>query len=279
MRSLPIRAAPFAHSPARTSRSLWATLRASAMINPIVRSATASLRTPGVLQTVTLCAVAVYLLIRAVAYAPVRDQTERQLVVSARQQSHLLESLRGIQSLKVAGHETSRRSAYDNLMVDTVNHEVRLAHVGLGFSGASQLVFGIERVAALASRWADEMQLPAPERDRVLRAVWLHDALRDAEEADMRWLAPEFEGPADLLHGPAAARRAAQEGETDLGVLAAVRWHSLGSPEWDHVGRMLYCADFLEPGRKHDPGAAFSWPLLARLSGWQSTGSALQRRA
>ncbi|WP_298233149.1 1,6-anhydro-N-acetylmuramyl-L-alanine amidase AmpD [uncultured Azohydromonas sp.] len=33
------------------------------------------------------------------------------------------------------------------------------------------------------------------------------------------------------------------------------------------------------PGRKHDPGAAFSWPLLARLSGWQGNGSALQRRA
>lgn len=33
------------------------------------------------------------------------------------------------------------------------------------------------------------------------------------------------------------------------------------------------------PGRKHDPGAAFSWPLLTRLSGWQGTGSALQRRA
>lgn len=33
------------------------------------------------------------------------------------------------------------------------------------------------------------------------------------------------------------------------------------------------------PGRKHDPGAAFSWPLLARLSGWQGAGSALQRRA
>jgi len=111
----------------------------------------------------------------------------------------------------------------------------------------------IERVVALATRWADEMHLPDRERDRVLRAVWLHDALRDADEADMRRLAPEFDGPADLIHGPAAARRAAQEGETDLGVLAAVRWHSLGSPEWDHVGRLLYCADFLEPGRKHDP--------------------------
>ena len=48
-------------------------------------------------------------------------------------------------------------------------------------------------------------------------------------------------------------RRAAQEGESDLGVLAAVRWHSYGSPEWDAVGRALYCADFLEPGRTYDP--------------------------
>src|SRR5688572_6468329 len=101
------------------------------------------------LASVTLFSVALYLVIRAVAYAPVRERTERQLVASARQQSHLLESLRGIQSLKVAGHEALRRSAYDNLMVDTVNHEVRLAHVGLGFSSASQLVFGIERIAVI----------------------------------------------------------------------------------------------------------------------------------
>jgi len=111
----------------------------------------------------------------------------------------------------------------------------------------------IERVAGLAARWADELGLSERERGRWLRAVWFHDALRDAEESDLRWLAPDFDGPAELIHGPAAARRAAQEGESDLGVLAAVRWHSYGSPEWDAVGRALYCADFLEPGRTYDP--------------------------
>jgi HD superfamily phosphohydrolase YqeK len=111
----------------------------------------------------------------------------------------------------------------------------------------------IQRVADLAGRWADALDVSADERARWLRAVWLHDALRDAEESDLRWLAPDFEGPVELIHGPAAARRAAQEGEPDLGVLAAVRWHSFGSPEWDTVGRVLYCADYLEPGRNHDP--------------------------
>jgi len=101
------------------------------------------------LALVTLLAVALYLGIRALAYRPVRDRTEQQLVAAAKQQTHLLESLRGMQSLKVAGEEPRRRATYENLMVDTVNHEVRLARMGLGFSGASQLVFGAERIAVI----------------------------------------------------------------------------------------------------------------------------------
>ncbi|WP_374013712.1 peptidase domain-containing ABC transporter [Pseudoxanthomonas koreensis] len=101
------------------------------------------------LTLVTLLAVALYLGIRGLAYRPLRERTEQQLVASARQHTHLLESLRGMQSLKVAGEEPQRRSAYENLMTDTVNREVGLAHMGLGFSGASQLVFGVERIAVI----------------------------------------------------------------------------------------------------------------------------------
>jgi 2-amino-4-hydroxy-6-hydroxymethyldihydropteridine diphosphokinase len=95
----------------------------------------------------------------------------------------------------------------------------------------------IERVVALLNSWADVMDVTSEERDRWLRAGWLHDALRDAPLGDAR------------AHGPAAADRAAAEGESDRGVLDAVRYHTVGSPKWDDVGRMLYLADFLEPGR------------------------------
>ena len=101
------------------------------------------------LTIVTLLAVALYAGIRAIAFRPVRNRTEQQLVAAAKQQSHLLESLRGMQSLKVAGEEAQRRMTYDNLMVDTVNNDIRLARMGLGFTGASQLVFGIERIAVI----------------------------------------------------------------------------------------------------------------------------------
>src|SRR5437870_13834262 len=82
------------------------------------------------------------------------------------------------------------------------------------------------------------MRVPEAERGRWLRAAWLHDALRDAPAAN------------DLEHGPRTADRAARNGEADRGVLDAVRYHSLGYAGWAEVGRLLYLADYLAPGRK-----------------------------
>jgi HD superfamily phosphohydrolase YqeK len=110
----------------------------------------------------------------------------------------------------------------------------------------------VRRVAELLAQWAGARDLPALERARWLRAAWLHDALRDADPAALAGHAPDASLPAALLHGPAAAARAMVDGERDAGVLDAVRYHSVGWPEWDGVGRALYCADFLDPGRAFD---------------------------
>ncbi len=96
----------------------------------------------------------------------------------------------------------------------------------------------VRRMIALLDEWADDMDVSQEERQRWLTACWLHDALRDAELPD------------GIGHGHAAAELAASHGESDRGVLSAVRYHSVGHPRWDDVGKMLYLADFLEPGRK-----------------------------
>jgi HD superfamily phosphohydrolase YqeK len=41
-------------------------------------------------------------------------------------------------------------------------------------------------------------------------------------------------------------------GVTDCGVLDAIRYHSVGYAGWDDAGRVLFLADYLEPGREHD---------------------------
>jgi HD superfamily phosphohydrolase YqeK len=98
----------------------------------------------------------------------------------------------------------------------------------------------IERVVGLMAGWASSLRVPEVERTRWLKAAWLHDSLRDATAAN------------ELAHGPMAAERAARDGETDQGVLDAVRYHSIGYARWEDVGRMLYLADYLEPGRSFD---------------------------
>lgn len=107
----------------------------------------------------------------------------------------------------------------------------------------------IHRVTALLDRWAKDLKL-APEEAQDWHDVgaW-HDALRDADEAELRHWAGDAIWPVTVLHGPAAARRLESGGETRREVLEAIRWHTLGNPAWGRTGRALYMADFLEPGR------------------------------
>lgn len=101
------------------------------------------------LAAITGLAVLVYFGLRSATYGSLRRGTERQLVSAARQQGHLLETLRGMQSLKVSGHEAPRQSAYANLLARTLNAEIGLARLGLGISGANLALFGLERLLVI----------------------------------------------------------------------------------------------------------------------------------
>lgn len=110
----------------------------------------------------------------------------------------------------------------------------------------------IIRVTTLLAEWADAMGLASAERRTWLDAGRFHDALRDAPVEELRALADSTMVEVELLHGPAAATKLAREGETRLNLLEAIRFHSIGCKDWDRVGRALYMADYLEPGRTFD---------------------------
>jgi 2-amino-4-hydroxy-6-hydroxymethyldihydropteridine diphosphokinase len=109
------------------------------------------------------------------------------------------------------------------------------------------------RVAGLMRQWATDLGLGEEETARWTAAGYLHDALRDASPDELRpMVPPEFrELPGKLLHGPAAAERL--DGDADDELLDAVRCHTLGCPRFRALGRALYLADFLEPGRTFSP--------------------------
>ena len=113
----------------------------------------------------------------------------------------------------------------------------------------------ITRVTRLLDKWASELRLGRKEATAWHDAGRLHDALRDAPDATLRELAGDVPGyTLEMLHGPAAAERLGAEGETRQDLLDAIRHHTVGSVVWGRLGRALYMADYLEPGRKFSRG-------------------------
>ncbi len=110
----------------------------------------------------------------------------------------------------------------------------------------------MERVATLLEGWAEAIGMDEAERYAWRDAGRLHDALRDAPESLLREAAKDDRSPVELLHGPAAANLLAAGGERRQPLLEAIRWHTIGRPDWDRIGKALFMADYLEPGRSFD---------------------------
>jgi HD superfamily phosphohydrolase YqeK len=123
----------------------------------------------------------------------------------------------------------------------------------------------MERVAALLDEWAVVLGLEDEDRVRWRAAGWLHDALRDAPPEELRDIVPvplrSIGGK--LLHGPAVAARLREDGVSDEPLLCAITWHTTGHAGFDDLGRALFIADYIEPGRRHD--AARLTALRARM--------------
>jgi ATP-binding cassette subfamily B protein RaxB len=90
-----------------------------------------------------------YGLIRWAFFGPLRRANEEQIVRAARQQSELLESIRGAMPIKLGNKQGERLSRYANATVSTANREVDIQRLGIAFTLSNQLVFGIGRVAMI----------------------------------------------------------------------------------------------------------------------------------
>jgi ATP-binding cassette subfamily B protein RaxB len=98
------------------------------------------------LAAVTVGATAIYGLMRWAAYHPFRQAASERLIVSARENTHFLETLRAITPLKLFGREQERRARWQNLLVEVQNRDVRTAKMNIAFSVGNTFVFGVENL-------------------------------------------------------------------------------------------------------------------------------------
>jgi ATP-binding cassette subfamily B protein RaxB len=98
------------------------------------------------LAAASLGAVLAYALLHAVLYPAQRHAAAERLTREARQQTHFLESVRGVQGVRLFNREGERRLAWLNLLADQFNAALRGQHIGLVHQAANGLLFGLLRV-------------------------------------------------------------------------------------------------------------------------------------
>jgi ATP-binding cassette subfamily B protein RaxB len=92
------------------------------------------------LTAVVLVTVLLYALVRLVSYRPLRNASLEGMALAAKEQTCLMETIRAIGPIKLFGKEADRRGRWLAMKVDTVNRNVRTAHMGLWFSNINSAI-------------------------------------------------------------------------------------------------------------------------------------------
>lgn len=103
------------------------------------------------LTSIVVAAAGLYAGLRLLLYRPLREAQEEEISSDARQHSSFLESVRGIQSIKLFGREHLRRTQYENLLADQFNASIRVQRLGILYKALNGLLFAGENVAVV---WA-----------------------------------------------------------------------------------------------------------------------------
>lgn len=100
----------------------------------------------GWLVFIVIAAVVVYTLLRLGTFGLYRARSEEAILHAAQENSHFMESVRGMSSVKALGLEERRRSSWLNLLVARITADVRVRKLDIIFSTASSSLLGADRI-------------------------------------------------------------------------------------------------------------------------------------
>lgn len=79
-------------------------------------------------------------------FRPLRNATEEQIVHAAKQQTHFIETVRGVRALKLFQRLDERRNSWLGLFVEQVNADLRTQKLQVMYRLLNGLLFGVERI-------------------------------------------------------------------------------------------------------------------------------------
>lgn len=92
----------------------------------------------------------IYASLRWASYRTLWSINEEQLVHGAKQQTELMESVRGVQAIKLANKQGDRRGSLANATIESTQRVMRTQRISLAFSAINQGLFGTQRVVLIA---------------------------------------------------------------------------------------------------------------------------------
>jgi ATP-binding cassette subfamily B protein RaxB len=94
------------------------------------------------LATIALVGAILYGLLRWAFYMPLRQASSEAIIWAARRDSHFLETVRGMKTVKLFNGQRDRRAHWLNLLVETTNRQLATQRLNLVFKTANALLLG-----------------------------------------------------------------------------------------------------------------------------------------
>lgn len=94
-------------------------------------------------------AIIFYLILRWVSFDAQKNIISEYIINKAQQESHFLESIRGMQSIRLYNHQIERSINWMNLSVKEINTGLRMEKFSLSMSFANKIIFGLDRIIVI----------------------------------------------------------------------------------------------------------------------------------
>lgn len=102
-----------------------------------------------ILSIIVLVSIAAFAVLRAVLLQPFRQRTQESIVTAAKQDSNLMETIRALQSIKLFSRESDRQSIWQSRFVDSINANIRVGRLTIGYEIFEGLISAVENVLVI----------------------------------------------------------------------------------------------------------------------------------
>lgn len=101
------------------------------------------------LSAIVIATTAVYVIARSLLFSKFQRTTQESITARARMDSHFLESIRAVQTIKLFQKENNRLAQWQNNLSATLGKEMKLAGLHINFGSVNALLFGLENIVVI----------------------------------------------------------------------------------------------------------------------------------